>query len=134
MALRIILEASGDDYRMLREPQRVEMVVPPAPVAAESGGVHAELRDADDRTLYQHDLSSHVTQTVEVFAPDGAIERVAVPERTRTIMLILPDDADARSLVLVRTPRFDGRGVRSESAPEPDVLQRFSLTSDEDAR
>jgi hypothetical protein len=134
MALRIILQATGDEYRLLRKPQRVEMIVPPAPVETDPGGVYAELRDANDGTLYQHDISSRIAPTVEVFSEDGAIERVAVPARTRTIMLILPDDADARSLVVVRTPRFKGRGVRSESASEPEVLQRFSLIDDEDAR
>ena len=139
MAIRLIFEAQGDELRLVRQ-GRVEMEAPGAPVANRSGapGVYAEVRDALEQTLYQANLSSQMSSGVEAFSPEGAIQRVDAPAERKLFVVVAPDFADARSLVVVRrtAPRATdgphGR-VRAESEPEQELM-RVDLTGGGDAQ
>ncbi|HET7436922.1 MAG TPA: hypothetical protein VFN10_19595 [Thermoanaerobaculia bacterium] len=53
MAWRLIFEAVGDELRVVRA-QHVAMEAPAPPVEMPEGhGVFAEMRDADEKTLYR---------------------------------------------------------------------------------
>jgi hypothetical protein len=138
MAIRLIFEAQGDELRLVRQ-ARVEMAVPGSPVENRTAapGVYAEVRDAVEQTLYQANLSSQMSSAVEVFSPEGAIQRVDAPAGRKMLVVVAPDFADAKSLVVVRrtAPRAtEGPQGRIQSASEPEQeLTRVDLTGGGDA-
>jgi len=118
MAIRLIFETDGRAITLVRR-QKVEMLVPEAP-AAPRAGIMAETRDVADQPLYQQSVDAQLEPSVEVFSPNG-IRREETGEK-RMFMLILPDDANAKSLVFVdATPRA---GIAAEASRE---LARFDL-------
>jgi hypothetical protein len=133
MAIRLIFEAQGDELRLIRH-AHVDMEAPGAPVdnGIVAPGVYAEVRDVLEQTLYQANLSSQMASAVEVFSPEGRIQRVDVPAERKMLVVVAPDFAEAKSLVVVRrtAPRATegphGR-IRSESGSEQE-LTRVDLT------
>lgn len=125
MARRVILEVEGSDIRLV-ESTHVDMPAPGQPAPPSGSGLYAELRDGDDAMLYRQSLSPQLQAGAEVFGEDGSPRRMDVGERARTVMLVLPDEPAARSLVFLRggTPR-KGRGVRTQAIDEPEELKRF---------
>jgi hypothetical protein len=131
MAFRLIFEAEGDEVRLVRK-QRVEMDAPEQPAASDARalGVFAELRNRDEETLYQLNLSPQLDHGVEVFAPDAAIRRVDAPAEKRFVVVVVPEQEDANAVVLVRrsgeTPS-NAVGIAGESAEGTRELARVSL-------
>ena len=77
-----------------------------------------------------------MNQAIEVFSPEGAIERVDAPAQRKVVVVVAPELADAKTLVVVkrgesRGSRLERGGVRTDSAPdEEQELARVDLTAD----
>ena len=125
MTLRLILESQGSEVRVVSA-RRVDMDAPASPptTPSQAPGVYAEVRGPHDETLYQANLTTQLSPTVEVFSPDGSIQRVQAPDEKQLTVVVAPDVADAESIVVVR---------RSE-AVETSTGQRVrSVSRDDDA-
>ena len=136
MALRVIVEVEGRDYRVIHA-KRVEMPAPERPTAAAIApqGIYAELRNERDEPLYQASLSTQLGGGMEVFSPEGSARRVNAGDGKQTVMLVLPDEADATSLVFLQAPGPRDRDVRrigTEALAEPEELARFALPTGAD--
>lgn len=96
--------------------ERLEMVCPPSigarPEAGKNSGFWMEVRDASDRVFFHHILYSPLADYVEVYSPDGKIRREFRPVKESVFEVILPDDDDARSIVLM------GEYLKPEEAGE----------------
>jgi hypothetical protein len=133
MAFRLVFEAEGDQVRLVRK-QRVEMDAAGQPAVTEARplGVFAELRNRDEETLYQLNLSPQLDHGVEVFAPDAGIRRVDAAAEKRFVVVVVPEDEQANAVVVVRRDGpTDGVGIAAESAGGTRELARVSL-DDED--
>lgn len=130
MAVRLILEAEGDRVRVVAT-RRVDMEAPAAPAEpTQAPGFYAELRDEREQTLYQANLSSQITRSVEVFAPGGEIRRVDAPDEKRVVMVVAPDLPDATSLVVVRRHEAGAGTLAMDQGADVEELARVDLTSD----
>lgn len=135
MAFRLTFESEGGTIRLLRK-RRVDMIVPdePVPDGQRASGVFAELRNEREETLHEVDLSQQFEPTLEVFSPTGAMQRIDAPEEKRLVVVILPEPAEASSVVVVRRGghgRVPGdRRIRSEAAGAEE-LARVSLFDEE---
>jgi hypothetical protein len=131
MALRIIVEVVGNEVRLVHS-SHVDM---PAPArrttsAATTEGMYVEMRDERNEARYQESISPQLEGGVEVFSPDGSARRIDVGDRKQTVMLVLPDDAAARSLVFLRTPVSPrGGAISAEGIAEPEEIARFPLNA-----
>lgn len=126
MALRLIFEADGERVRVVRA-QRVEMIAPELHTSDAATGVFAEMRDANESTLYRANLSPQLSRGMEVFSPDGAMTRIDAPERKQLAMLVVPDHEEATDVVVVRRgAALRGGGIRAEATSEEE-LDRMSL-------
>lgn len=132
MALRLIIETDGEHFRLVHK-RHVDMIppAPAAPVDPQREGVYAEVRNERDEPLYQQHLSAQLEPSMEVFSPDQSIHRVDVAQHKRTIMLVVPADAAARSLVFLQSRPSVGGRLRAEATAAPQELGRILLT-DED--
>ena len=96
--------------------ERLEMICPPPvgvrPEAGKNSGFWMEVRDASDRVFFHHILHSPLADYVEVYSPDGTIRRESRPVSESVFEVILPDDDDARSIVLM------GEYLKPEEADE----------------
>lgn len=85
--------------------ERLEMICPPTvgahPEAGKNSGFWMEVRDASDRVLFHRLLHAPLADYVEVYSPDGTIRREFQPVKESVFEVILPDDDDARSIVLM---------------------------------
>lgn len=136
-SVRLILEESGGEIRLIsREP--VNMMPPPTPVTPERGqsGVWAELRTRDEKPVYQQILAQLTVPGMEVFSndPKESIRRVDT-DRPRTVVLIVPDTEEARSLVIMgpADPKVKNRMAVENIRGASDEIARFDL-SDEGGR
>jgi len=132
MAFRLIFESDQGEIRLARR-SRVEMLAPeqPAGMDQRGPGVFAEVRNDREETLYRANISSQLDPTVEVFAPDGSMQRVDAPGQTRVFVVITPDPPEARSLVVVRRggePQAGDERVQTEAVTTEQELARVDLT------
>jgi hypothetical protein len=102
--LRLTFQVRNGEVRLVSH-ERLEMVCPPSigerPEARRHGGFWMELRDAQDRVIFHRLLEDPVASSVEVHSPDGKIRREFGPLPETMFEVLVPDDADARSLVLM---------------------------------
>lgn len=130
MAIRLIFETDGNEIRLLRK-KHVDMEAPAAPAETPRRGIVAEMRDAEDRPLFQQSIATDMDMSAEVFEPEG-MRREEVPQLTKTFMLVLPDDDAAASLVFVDAGEPSESGFRiTAQSTEPREIARFSLSGDE---
>jgi hypothetical protein len=89
-----------------------------------------ELRDTQDRVIFHRLLEDPVASSVEVHSPDGKIRREFGPLPETMFEVLVPDDADARSLVLMGEylDPASAREVREGGARE---LIRFDVPTGE---
>ena len=132
MALRLIFEAEGKEVRLVRK-QRIQTPAPAQATAVDSQheGIYAELRNERGETLYQQVVSSQIESTVEVFSPDKSVHRIEAPDQKRTIVLTIPDEPEARSVVFLRGGSFSRGRLRTQTVSAPEELARFDLVDDE---
>lgn len=139
-AYRVIFEYEGSDIRKVAQ-QRVAMTAPPSHnlAAGNEVGFWYELRDGSNRPVYRRVMQSPIQNSVEVFSPEGHIERHPVAEPRGVFQVIVPDLPHATDLVLIATPEPPGEPIGSHSeerarAPIPRVgispateIARFNL-------
>ena len=102
--LRFTFRASGGEVRLVSL-ERLEMICPPMigqhPEPGRSGGFWMELRDGRGRVLFHRLLHAPLADSVEVHSPDGKIQRVFGQPGDRTFEVLVPDDPDAKSIVMM---------------------------------
>jgi hypothetical protein len=85
--------------------ERLDMICPPSigqrPEAGKHGGFWMELRDVNNRVLFYRFLSNPLGDSVEVHSPDGKIQRIFGDTRENIFEVLLPDDRNARTIVLM---------------------------------
>jgi hypothetical protein len=122
-----------DGQVQLARTERLDMITPPSigerPEAGTSSGFWMELRDASGKVLSHRILNAPLRDSVEVHAPDGTIKRVTGPASDRTFEVLLPDQDDASTVVLMghdtRAPA-DGT-LRAETVTGSGELARFEI-------
>lgn len=105
-AHRVTFEYAGDRVWKIAQ-QRIEMVVPPShgKSTGEEVGFWYELRDGADRTVYRRVVQNPMDTTAEVFSPDGTIVRRPIQDPHGVFEIVVPEIANASSLVLLGTPQ-----------------------------
>ncbi len=102
--LRLTFRVRGGQVELVGQ-ERVDMIAPQPPSeplhAGEHGGFWTELKDAGDRTLAQRVVAAPVIASVEVFTPEGTIERRFGPVEDQVFEVLLPAVPDATSVTLV---------------------------------
>ncbi len=102
--LRLTFRVRDGEVQLVSH-ERLEMICPPSigerPEAGRHGGFWMELRDAQDRVLFYRLLQDPILSSVEVHSPDGRIRREFGPVREAMFEVLLPDEAEARSLALM---------------------------------
>ncbi len=123
--LRLIFEYEGDKISLISR-QSVGMIPPPTTARAVEGqtGFWYELRDGQDRPLYQRVTQNPIHYDSEVFTgePKESIRRQVVPSPKGTFVLLVPEIPEAESIVLLGAPLSPT--AHSRSARE---LIRFPL-------
>lgn len=110
--------------------ERLQMIAPPQvgerPEAGKHGGFWIEMRDAKSRVLAHRLISPTQLNSVEVHSPDGKIEREFGEVKDGIFEILLPDEDDAKSVVLMGDAlvRTKGKPKRSEASGE---LARFAI-------
>jgi len=110
------------------------MICPPSigerPEARKHGGFWMELRDASDRVLFYSLLHSPLGDSVEVYSPDGKIRREFGAVKESVFEVLLPDDTEARSIVLIGE-YLDSARAREERAGGARELAQFDVPEGE---
>ena len=131
--LRLIFEYSDGQVRLLSH-QRVPMTCPAAsgaaPQAGRNGGFWIELRDDFGRVRFHRLLQHPLGDSVELHEPNGTIRRVFGPPSESVFMVLLPDDPEATSIVLMGD--LDPAGQNALRMPSSTELARFAIPSDDD--
>lgn len=129
MPIRLVIETDGNEFRLVRR-DRVEMTLPAVvQPGAGGGGVVAELQGKAGKSLFRQSVSSQVDPGTEVFSPDG-MRRVDLPERKRVLVLLVPDDEPAESLVFFAPE--PGSGKQRRGVAREREVGRISLGSEDD--
>jgi hypothetical protein len=107
-AIRLTFAYDGDKVQLVSQ-QPIEMVVPPsAPVTgfAAQKGFWAELKDANNKTLYRQVMHNPIRGDVEVFSDDPAksVARQPVPGRKGVFVVLVPDTEHGREVALSSSP------------------------------
>jgi hypothetical protein len=131
MAIRVVIQVTGDQVELvgathvdMPAPGEAGLIEPP------EQGMYVELRGEGNEAVFRRSISARVDRGVEVFDANGTPRRADVPQRTETVMLVLPDDMGPRAVAFIRGAgrgAGGGRGVRSQAASEPNELAVFSL-------
>jgi hypothetical protein len=124
--LRLTFSYEGDTVRLISR-ERLEMIPPPSePVAIREGqsGFWYEVRDTDERILYQRVLQNPIQFDVEVFTsdPNQMLTRQRVANPRGVFVLTAPEIEGAATLVLFSSPLEPARS--GQPATE---LARFDL-------
>ncbi|CAG0958363.1 hypothetical protein [Geobacter sp.] len=110
--------------------ERLDMIPPPSigerPEAGKHGGFWIELRDAGNRALFHRVLDNPLGNSVEVHSPDGKIERRFGEVTEGIFEVLLPDEDDARSVVLMGNPLVPAKGKAKHPAASGE-LARFEI-------
>lgn len=119
--LRLTFRVADGEVKLIKQ-ERVNMVTPPSvgehPQIGKHGGYWMELRDTNDRGLFHRSLHSPLGDTIEVYSPDGTIQRESVPTQESTFEVLLPDYDQANSIVLCGKYLDAAEKIRRERAPE----------------
>lgn len=125
--------ATGDEVELVSA-QQADMICPPAvgepPHAGEHSGFWMELRDEGDHVLAQRVLADPITQSVELFSPEGDISREFGPIRDSVFEVLIPAEPDAVAVALVGEPSGPAAAT-AEGGAGTRELARFELTSGE---
>lgn len=114
--LRLTFEYEGDQVRLISR-QSVQMRTPPPhPTSIQPGqsGFWYEVRDRDDRVLYQRALHSPIQTDTEVFSnePGATIHRRPIENPRGTFEILVPDLPEGESVVLFSSPLEPERALR----------------------
>ncbi len=112
------------------------MICPPAvgepPEAGRHGGFWMELRGGAGELTFFRSVPDPTRSSVEIHSPDGVIRREFGPPEDTTFEVLVPDDPDATTLVLMgeaeMPPTRAGRR-RAQAPVGAQELARFDLAS-----
>ncbi|HJY28961.1 MAG TPA: hypothetical protein VJ306_13130 [Pyrinomonadaceae bacterium] len=100
---RLTFRVAGDQIELVKEEQ-LEMMAPPSvgapPQEGTHGGYWLEVQDENNQVLDHRLLHFPLGDSVEVFNPDGTIERVFGPATENTFEVLVPDYDDASNVAL----------------------------------
>jgi hypothetical protein len=106
------------------------MIPPPSigerPEAGKHGGFWIELRDASDRVLFHRVLDNPLGDSVEVHSTDGKIEREFGEVKDGVFEVLLPDEDDAKSVVLMGDPLVPTKG-KAKRLEASGALAQFEI-------
>ena len=133
-AMRLTFSYDGDDVKLVSK-QTVDMVVPPSdPVKgfARQKGFWAELKGAEDRTLYRQVMHNPTRNDAEVFSddPEQSISRAPAPKRKGVFVVVVPETDKGEAVSLVRsapTKKGAARGIRSLATERATEFARFKI-------
>lgn len=107
--------------------ERLGMIPPPligeCPQAGKHGGFWIELRNASDRVLFHRVLDNPLGGSVEVHSRDGKIERKFGDVKDGIFEVLLPDEDDAKSVVLMGDPLVPTKGKTKRSETSGELAQ-----------
>src|SRR5262245_10424998 len=102
--LRLTFRVTDKKLELVKQ-ERLEMITPPEvgeqPKAGVHGGFWIELQDGRKRVLAYRGISPSLLNSAEVHSPDGKIERKFGELQDGIFEVLLPDDDNARSAVLI---------------------------------
>jgi hypothetical protein len=106
-AVRLTFSYKGDDVRLVSQ-QPVNMTVPPSDSLKgykKHKGFWAELKGAQDQTLYRRVLHNPTRNDAEVFSddPEQSISRAPAPKRTGVFVVVVPATEAGHELTLSRS-------------------------------
>jgi hypothetical protein len=115
--------------------QSVDMMVPPSdPVTGfkRSKGFWAELKSAQDKTLYRHVMHNPTRNDAEVFSddPEQGISRLPAPKRKGVFVVVVPDTDQGQEVTLSSSsPPTEGpeSGIRSLARKPAAEILRIKL-------
>ena len=129
--LRLTFQITNGKLELIKQ-ERLEKITPPQVGERPKAGTHAgfwiELQDANKRVLAHRIISETLLGSVEVHSPDGTIERKFGELRDGVFEVLLPDDDDAKSAVLIGTRRDDEKREAKAGGPASSELARFDLS------
>jgi hypothetical protein len=133
-AMRLTFSYDGDKVRLVSQ-QPVEMLIPPSdPVKgfAKQKGFWAELKSAQDKTLYRRVMHNPTRNDAEVFSddPEQSISREPAPKRKGVFVVVVPDTDKGQAVTLSRSsPETKGpaRGIRALASKPATEIARFKL-------
>lgn len=132
-SLRLSFRVADGEVRLVSY-ERLDMICPPSvgerPEAGVHGGFWMELRDANDRVLFHRLLHSPLGDSVEVHSPDGKIRREFGDVKESIFEVLLPDDANAKSIVLMGES-LDPAKARKKRKGGSSELARFDVPKGE---
>lgn len=125
-SLRLTFRVSNGTVELVSH-ERLQMIVPPQvgerPEAGKHGGFWIELRDAKRRVLAHRLISPTQLNSVEVHSPDGKIEREFGEIKEGFFEVLLPDEDDAKSVVLMGDPLVPTKGTAKRSEASGELAQ-----------
>jgi len=138
--LRLTFQVAGGEIQLLRH-ERLGMITPPSAGPAPEVGKHAgfwvELRDANDRVLFHRVLHLPLGDSVEVYSPDGTIQREFGPTPESTFEVLIPDYDEATSLAFcgeylnAEAFRAQQADLAAEPPPPSRELARFEIPKED---
>lgn len=100
---RLTFRVAGDQIELVNE-EKLQMMTPPSvgapPQEGTHGGFWLEVQDDDNRVLDHRLLQFPLGDSVEVFSPDGTIEREFGPAKESTFEVLVPDYDDASNVAM----------------------------------
>jgi len=126
-ALRLTFAYEGSTVHLVSS-QSVEMILPPShPLNAHENetGFWVTLADTAGKPVYRRIMQNPVRLDQEVFSPDAkqSVHRVNVAKQKGSFVVLVPDVAQARTLILFSHPL----DLKSVAAPARE-LTRFNLS------
>jgi hypothetical protein len=126
-ALRLTFEYEGSSVRLVSS-QTVDMILPPShPLEARENetGFWFTLADAAGKPVYRRIVQNPIRLDREVFSqdPKKSIHRLDQPKPKGSFVVLVPDFAPARTLILFSHPLE----LKSAAAPARE-LRRFNLS------
>jgi hypothetical protein len=140
-AVRLTFSYQGDQVKLVSQ-QPVEMTVPPSdPLKGyeEHKGFWAEVKNAQDKTLFRRVLHNPTRNDAEVFSddPEQSISREPAPKRKGVFVVVVPDTNKGHEVTLSRStgqPDIEAEGaprgmaaVRSLATGPATEIARFKL-------
>jgi hypothetical protein len=126
--LRLTFRVTGGDVR-LESCVRLDMICPPSvgerPEAGRHCGFWMQLQDAHGRVLFHRLLHAPLGHSVEVHSPDGKIQRVFGAPADTVFEVLVPDDPDAVSIVMMGEV-LDAKTGRAKEGGSRE-LKRFDI-------
>ena len=138
--LRLTFQSANGEVRLVQQ-ERLDMITPPTvgepPEVGKNTGFWVELQDDKGSVLAHRLIHAPTRESVEVHSPDGSIRRITGAPTNSTFEVLLPDQDNASTAVLIGHPPATAAaapppaGFAPDAAPAPTgsrVLARFSLT------